>query len=93
LGGPSSRVWWLEAALALRAGFRHGENVTPETAYVTREDLYAVRDELRTVQDELRAEFRSEIRHLSDRIDRVQLTLVAGFMSMVVALIVVGFFG
>ena len=56
---------------------RQGGRVSPETA-----DLYAVRDELRT-----------EIRHLSDRIDRMQLTLVAGFMSMVVALIVVGFFG
>lgn len=56
--------------------------MSPETAYVTREDLYAVRDELR-----------GEIRHLSDRIDRMQLTLLAGFMSMVVALIVVGFFG
>jgi len=51
--------------------------VSPETA-----DLYAVRDELR-----------SEIRHLSDRLDRMQLTLVAGFMSMLVALIVVGIFG
>jgi hypothetical protein len=61
---------------------RHGDEVTPETAYVTRDDLYEVRDELR-----------GEIRHLSDRIDRIQLTLLAGFMSMVVALIVVGFFG
>jgi hypothetical protein len=67
--------------------------VTPETAYVTREDLFAVRDELRTAQDDLRGEFRSEIRHLSDRIDGMQLTLVAGFVSMVVTLIVVGFFG
>ncbi len=56
---------------------RQRGRVSPETA-----DLYAVRDELR-----------AEIRHLSDRIDRMQLTLVAGFMSIVVALIVVGFFG
>ena len=56
--------------------------MSPETAFATRDDLYAVRDELR-----------SELRRLSDRIDRMQLPLVTGFMSMVVALIVVGFFG
>ena len=55
--------------------------MSPETAFATRDDLYAVRDELR-----------SELRRLSNRIDRMQLPLVAGFMSMV-ALIVVGFFG
>jgi hypothetical protein len=65
---------------------RQGGWVSPETAFATRDDLYAVRDQLQ-------AEFRAEIRHLSDRIDRMQLTLVAGFMSMIVALIVVGFFG
>ena len=48
--------------------------MTPETAFATKDDLYAVRDELR-----------SEIRHLSDRIDRMQLTLIAGFLSMIVA--------
>jgi hypothetical protein len=52
-----------------------------------------LRDVLHAVRDELRAEFRTELRHLAERIDRMQLTLVAGFMSMVVALIVVGFFG
>jgi hypothetical protein len=60
--------------------------VTPETAFATRDDLYGVRDELR-------AEIRAEIRHLAERIDRMQLTLVAGFMSMIVALIVTTFFG
>jgi hypothetical protein len=63
--------------------------VNPETAYATKDDLLSLRDELYAVRDELRA----ELRHLADRIDRMQLTLVAGFMSMVVALIVVGFFG
>lgn len=72
---------------------RHGAIVTPEIAVATREDVYAVRDELRAEFDGLRAEFRAELRHLSDRIDRMQLTLIAGFMSMVVSLIVVGFFG
>jgi hypothetical protein len=56
---------------------RQGDSVTPETAFATKDDLHAVRDELR-----------SEIRHLSDRIDLMQLTLVAGFLSMIVALIV-----
>ncbi len=65
---------------------RQGGRVSPETAFATRDDLYAVRDGLQ-------AEFRAAIRHLSDRFDRMQLTLVAGFMSIVVALIVVGFFG
>jgi hypothetical protein len=63
--------------------------VTPETAFATKDDLLSLRNELHAVRDELR----SEIRYLGDRIDRMQLTLVAGFMSMVVALIVVGFFG
>jgi hypothetical protein len=33
---------------------------------------------------------RDEIRHLSGGMDRMQLTLVAGFISMIVALIVSG---
>lgn len=33
---------------------------------------------------------RDEIRHLSGGMDRMQLTLVAGFISMIVALIVNG---
>jgi hypothetical protein len=78
--------------LAFGPGFRHGEIVTPETAYATKDDLLSLRDELHAVRDELRSEFRTELRHLADRIDRMQLTLVAGFTSMVVALIVVGFF-
>ena len=60
---------------------RQGGIVTPETAFATKDDLYAVRDELR-----------SEIRHLSDRIDRMQLTLIAGFLSMIVALLFSGAF-
>jgi hypothetical protein len=67
--------------------------VTPETAYATKDDLLSLSDELHAVRDELRAEFRTELRHLVERIDRMQLTLVAGFISMVVALIAVGFFG
>jgi hypothetical protein len=67
--------------------------VTPETAYATKDDLLSLRDDFHAVHDELRAELRTELRHLAERIDRMQLTLVAGFMSMVVALIVVGFFG
>ena len=55
--------------------------MTPEMAFATKDDLYAVRDELR-----------SEIRHLSDRIDRMQLTLIAGFLSMIVALLFSGAF-
>jgi|GEM_PF-6937939 hypothetical protein len=71
-----------DALLAFPTSLRQAGWVSPETAFATRDDLYAVRDELR-----------SEIRHLSDRLDRMQLTLVAGFMSMVVALIVVSIFG
>ncbi len=55
---------------------------TPVTALVTRDEFQT---EMRSVKD--------EIRQLSQRVDRLQLTLIAGFMSMVVALIVVGFFG
>ena len=55
--------------------------MTPETAFATKDDLYAVRDDLR-----------SEIRHLSHRIDRMQLTLIAGFLSMIVALLFSGAF-
>lgn len=45
----------------------------------------ATKQELREVRD--------EIRHLSMRIDRLQHILIAGFMSMIVALIAVGFLG
>ena len=80
---------WLDESLAFPTGVGHGFSVTPDTALATRDDLYALRDEFYAVRDELR----TDIRQLADRIDRMQLTLVAGFMSMVVALIVVGFFG
>lgn len=55
---------------------------TPFAALVTKDEFQT---EMRSVKD--------EIRHLSRRFDWFQHTLVAGFMSMVVALIVVGFFG
>ena len=44
-------------------------------------------------KEEFRTEIgilRDEIRHLSGRMDRMQLTLVAGFISMIVALILSG---
>jgi hypothetical protein len=58
---------------------------SPGVGLVTRADIDGLKLEIR--------ELRAEVHHLSDRFDRFQLTLVAGFMSMIVALIVVGFFG
>ncbi|MET0696366.1 MAG: hypothetical protein ABWZ58_02955 [Acidimicrobiia bacterium] len=55
---------------------------------VTKEEF---RTEIGTLRDEFRGGIgglRDEIRHLSGRMDRMQLTLVAGFLSMIVALIV-----
>jgi len=57
---------------------RHGEHMS---------DL-VTRDEFRSGVGTLR----DEIRHLSGRMDRMQLTLVAGFHSMIVALLFSGAF-
>ncbi|MGH8913120.1 MAG: hypothetical protein ACRDZM_01235 [Acidimicrobiia bacterium] len=62
---------------------------TPVTALVTRDGFQT---EMRSVRDEIRS-VRDELAHLSHRVDLLQLTLLAGFMSMIVTLIVVGFFG
>ena len=58
---------------------------TPGAALAARDDT----DGLWTAIHEVK----EEIRHLSDRIDRLQHILVVGFMSLIVVLIVVGFFG
>ena len=59
---------------------------------VTRNEF---RSEIGTLRDEFRSEvgaLRDEIRHLSGRMDRMQLTLVALFLSMIVALLFSGAF-
>ncbi len=56
--------------------------VTPATALVTNDEFHT---ETRKLEDAIDA--------LSHRFDQLQNILIAGFMSMIVALIVVGFFG
>ena len=55
---------------------------SPAAALVARDQFQT---ELRSIKD--------EIRHLSERVDRLQLTLAAGFMSMARALLVIGLLG
>lgn len=56
--------------------------IAPATALVTRDEFHT---EIRKLEDAIYA--------LSHRFDQLQNILIAGFMSMIVALIVVGFFG
>ena len=60
----------------------------------TKDDIAGLGTELRTEMTELRtemtgfkAEVRSELRDLGKRIDRIYLTLLAGFVSITVALV------
>lgn len=65
---------------------------TETAALVTKDDMTVVKDDIRGIKDDIRG-IKDDIRHLAQRVDRIQLTLLAGFISMVVALIVAVFFG
>ncbi len=69
---------------------------TQDDIALIRLDIELLRDEvtgLRSDFNDLRSELRDDIRQLGQRIDRMQLTLLAGFISMVIALVVAVFFG
>lgn len=57
-----------------------------------RGEVRGIKEEIRRLRDEIR-ETRDEIRYLSRRVDRIQLTLLAGFLAMITALVVAVFFG
>lgn len=56
-------------------------------------DLRGEFTDLRGEFTDLRTELRGEISHLSRRMDRMHLTLLGGFMSIVVTLVAAVFFG
>lgn len=67
----------------------------PATSQVaTSQDIQRVDQELDRLNSEvgaMRQEMRDELRHLSQRIDRLQQTTLAGFVAMIAALLAAGF--
>lgn len=55
----------------------------------TRADIVRLEDEMASI----RTEMRDELRHLSQRIDRLQQTTLAGFVAMVAAVLAAGLLG
>lgn len=55
----------------------------------TRADIVRLEDEMASI----RKEMRDELRHLSQRIDRLQQTTLAGFVAMIAAILAAGLLG